>query len=333
MNKRHILLLLGVIFSSVFLFGMGCMNKEQPAYRAIFRKSSYYIADLTAAYRIKNVESIDDYLDRKAEFSRERYSERIVSLLEYNKILIQITVYITTDINGSTASAAGHDVYFIDKDGSRTVLSLGANINRQSELRFAKIINNTLFIGLDEPYRQTNIIMVQLDKKEYNITKYIPNLGIIKNIWIQNDENLLYTTYNDNKQESGNLRIINGNVPELIEQFDYVILEYDSSGKMIGINKNGNLFYRDADKNSYIFNNIEGTVYKAFFLESNKIIICSFVSKYDPVANLLFGGPNMKLTYNSYRYYSIIYNDSAIISKEKINTINHLWNLEQIIYR
>jgi hypothetical protein len=330
MSKKLNILLLGIVLSNTFLFGMG--NKEQPAYRAIFSsKSPYYIADMTTTYRIKNVEAINDYLDNKDEFSREKFSERIVSLLEYNQILIQITAYLTNPAGNNGSAIAGHDIYFINKNEGRTVLSLGANINRQSELRFAKIIDNTLFIGLDEPYKQTNIVMVQLDKKEYTIKKYIPNLGIIENIWIQNNENLLYTAYNDDKRESGILKITENNALKLIEQFDYSILEYDiSSNKMIGINTDGKLYYRDENKNSYVLNNIEGTVYKVFFLESNKIIICNFILKADHTANLLFGGTNKKYTHNSYLYYSL-YCDDINISIKKINTIKREWCLMQIV--
>jgi hypothetical protein len=223
MSKIANILILGMIFSNGFLWGMGNMTQELLPYKAVFSSSSssgYFIADISDTYQVKNVQTMGYWVNKKAEFSSERYSERIVALLEYNQKIIQITVY-GANTPGETASSRGHDIYLIDNSEKRMILSLGSNTNRQSQLAFSKIIGDTLFIGLDEPYRTTNIIAIQLDEKEYPILKYSPNMGIIENVWILDDKNLLYTSCNDNKRESGILRIANNGMLELIESLDY----------------------------------------------------------------------------------------------------------------
>jgi len=335
MNKPVVFIIF-IIFTNLMLFGIGsCKNMKdnKTTYIAVFKHSTnnnYIVADMINTYRIGNVKKIDNWLNRRSKYSRERSSERIVGLLKHDNITIQISVYLTS-IYGTRASA-GHDVYFIDENGDKTILSLGADANRQSELAFAKIINNTLFIGLNEPFRTTNIVKIELDRNEYSFTKYNNNIGVIQDIWIKNNGNVLYTTNNEYEQESGIFSITEENTINIIEKFDYSIVEYNpTNNHMIIFNKEKQLFYVDAAKKASIkINTIKNNVYKAFFLEENNVIISSYVEKQNHIANFLFGGNNLD---RYYLYYSIDYHDEGDVSIKELKTINSLWCLEQIICR
>ena len=105
--------------------------------------------------------------------------------------------------------------------------------------------------------------------------------------------------------------------------------EYNSANnQMIGINTEGQLFYTDTANNIYtILNTIEGVVYKAFFLEGNKLVVGSYIEKPNHIARFLFGeNPMIK----HYSYYSVSCNDAGVVSIKKIKTINSLWRLEQL---
>ena len=336
-------LLLNIIFINTCLTGEGNLNEEgnmnevKTAYRAIFSHSTiweYFLTDMSNTYRVKKLLTIDAWLDRNAPYNMEKFAERIVSLLNYNQVTIQISMYLTRKPGGRTQTSEAYDICFTDINGNTTKINLCV-IERGIGLAFAKIMDNTLCIGLHEKVESsypvkidfTDLYTIKLDQEGYPVTKYNHNLGEIRNIWIQNDGKMLYTSYNDNKLESGILNISDENSLELIVLFDYSIVEYDTaSNQMIGFDSNGRLFYRDSSQNIHILNNVQGIVYRAFFLESDKIIICSYLERDDIIGNFLFGGKNV---YRVYSYYTLS-NNKGSFSVKKINTINQLWRLEQV---
>jgi hypothetical protein len=314
------------------------VNVAKKTYKAIFTHTmgwEYFITDMSNKYRVRKLQTIDGWLDMDLPFTKEKYSERIVSLLNYHQMSIQISMYLTRNPRGGTIDAAAYDICYIDIYGNVTKKNLCVS-DKVVGLAFAKIIDNTLCIGLYEKaentypvkIESTNLYTIRLDLEDYPIIEYHHNLGEVSNIWIQNDGKMLYTTYNDNKLESGILNISYENDLKLIELFDYSIIEYDTiSNQMIGLDSNGQLFYRGFGENIHILNNVKGIVYRAFFLELDKIIICSYIERESVIGNFLFGGEN---TYNVYSYYSLHLNGNDVFSFKKINTINRLWNLEQI---
>jgi hypothetical protein len=221
-------LVLGLVLPSACLFERG--NMDIITYRTIFTHSSsgeFIIANMDNNYRVRKLQTIDLWLNRNRNtpFNEERHAERILGLLKYEQITIQISVYSSVF---EFQSFRGHDIYFIDRDGNQTILPLGFSEDRQSELAFAKIIDNTLFVGLNEPFRTTNIIKVMLDREEYSLVKYILDLGVVQDIWVRNDGRLILTTNNDNKLESFVVDITRGDTLEIIEQLDYSIVGYDA---------------------------------------------------------------------------------------------------------
>jgi hypothetical protein len=337
-------LLLNIIFINTCLTGEGNLNEEgnmnevKTAYRAIFShstRSEYFLTDMSNTYRVNKSQTIDRWLDRNTPYNMEKFAERIVSLLNYDQIAIQISMYLTRKPGGKTTTDAAYDICFTDTDGNITKINLCVS-ERGESLAFAKIIDNTLCIGLNNGVENsypvkidfTDLYTINLDQEGYPVTKYNHNLGEIRNIWIQDDGKMLYASYNGNKLESGIVNISDENDLELIELFGYSIVEYDTaSNQMIGFDSNGQLFYRDSGQNIHVLNNVRGTVYQAFFLESDKIIICSYIERDHIIGNFLFGGKNV---YRVYSYYTLYSNNKGSFSVKRIDTINQLWRLEQV---
>ena len=99
---------------------------------------------------------------------------------------------------------------------------------------------------------------------------------------------------------------------------------------MIGLNSNGQMFFRDSEGNTILINGNNGNVYKAFFLESNRIIIGSYTTRIDHFANFIWGTPNRSITYNVYSYNILHINEGTGISTKRIRGINQYWRLDQV---
>jgi len=338
MNRMMCVLLLSIVFTNCTIREKGNMGEVKQNYKVIFRhstNSNFYIADMSNTYSINNEQTIDMWVDRNAPFTFERQHERIVRLLKYDQIAIQISMYWTRIPGKGTKDFVVYDICFNDIDGNSMKINLCVN-ERNGSLAFAKIIDNTLCIGLYEDVENsypvkidfTNLYTIKLDQEDYHIIEYKHNLGAIKNIWIQNDGKMQYTTYNDNKMESGIVNISNENELELIELFNYSIVEYHkNTNQMIGFDSNKQLFYRDSGQNIHFLDNVRGNVDQAFFFESDKIIIRSYIEKDNIIANFLFGGKN---TDKVYSYYILYLSNKDGFSVKKINTFNQFWRLEQI---
>jgi hypothetical protein len=63
-------------------------------------------------------------------------------------------------------------------------------------------------------------------------------------------------------------------------------------------------------------------------LESNEIIIGSYIRRTNPIAKFLFNAENTDWLYS---YHSIHLNSNGGVSVRKINTINQYWRLEQVL--
>ncbi|GHU09885.1 hypothetical protein FACS1894151_08590 [Spirochaetia bacterium] len=303
------------------------MGKDENRYICIFNKeraNEYLVTRINDVFNIK----IDNTIGKWPNNSNtEQHSKRIIRMLMYKQNMIEFWLYFAYDKDQRNAVC---DIVIHNETGYKII----PNVKFQKQfyrLTFVKIIDDILyFVFSDE---NDVLYSISLIGQEYTITKYTHSIGQICDIWKKDEYTMIISVNNNNRKETG-IFVLEGTKIELINKFDYFILEYDySSNGIIGFDKNKVLFYKDKNNKVYHINEFSNTsdiAFAAFFLQPDLIIIGCYKLVDDHISNFLFGGGyEMKL----YKYCRLQLNTSSYsYDLKKVSSIFQcFWRLEQLV--
>jgi hypothetical protein len=292
---------------------------------------NYQVVNINKNFWLSHKQIINSQWQEKIPNRIDTYPAQIRKMICYNNVQLYFISYLYND--GKSSNNVAIDLAIKDVSGSYQYycnLKEFANIN--FDLDLAKIIDGILFYAFSDD--SEILYAMDIFNGKYDVKQYNHKAGIIKNIWpkIPGGGEYLFTSERNNKTISGLFKITGQHIAEVVEMYDYEIIEYDNHSDSFFCYNRNKLYYKSNDSTGHAINEFmdEGEeVCGIFFPGDDSFLIVTTKTSPDHFSNLFFGSGN--LIHHFYYYRMRKQEQKGNYTIKKIKTFNSLWKLEQLI--